>query len=158
MLLAVGAALLRYFLPPGPTWFKIHEYCNSLNFLFTITAFALEVYVLEKYGRKHFYFKHASMVLAIFIIVVFQVLAEFNRPHLPPLPDPKREDEDMEGGKSNEGPSPSPGKSNIHIAWEIPTDFLAQYSWLALCSILMLGWYFMTGNTLNQMHYHWTGR
>ena len=25
-LLAVGAALLQYFLPPGTTWFKIHKY------------------------------------------------------------------------------------------------------------------------------------
>ena len=77
------------------------------------------MHVLEKAGRKHVSFKHASMVLAIFILVVFQVLAEFNRPHLPPLPDTKREDEDMEGGTANEEPAPSPGKSKIHIAWEI---------------------------------------
>ena len=57
----------------GTTWFKIHEYCNSLNFFFTITDFALAVHVLEESGRKHFSFKHASMVLYIFIIVVFQV-------------------------------------------------------------------------------------
>ena len=31
-LLAVGAAFLRYFLPPDTTWFKINEYCNILNF------------------------------------------------------------------------------------------------------------------------------
>ena len=36
-LLAVGAALLIYFLPPGNTWFDIHEYHNSLNWFFTIT-------------------------------------------------------------------------------------------------------------------------
>ena len=119
MLLTVGADLLQYFLPRGSTWFKIHEYCNSLNFFFTIIAFALAVHDLEKYGRKHFSFKHLSMFLAIFILVVLQVLVEFNRPHLPPPPDPKREDEDMEGGTANKDPSPSPEKSKICIAWEI---------------------------------------
>ena len=54
MLLAVGAALFQDFLPPGPTWFKIYEYQKSLKFLFTITAFALVVYVLENMGGKHF--------------------------------------------------------------------------------------------------------
>ena len=71
MLLAIGADLLRYFLPPGPTWFNIHEYSNILNFFFSIAVFALAVHVLEKSGRKHFSFKHASMVLAIFILLVF---------------------------------------------------------------------------------------
>jgi len=117
--LAVGAALLKDFLPPGPTWFKIHMYCNSLNFFFTITAFALAVHVLEKAGRKHFSFAHASMGLAIFILVIFQVLAAYNRPHLPPAPEPKREDDEMEGGTANEEPVPSPGKSKIRISWEI---------------------------------------
>ena len=46
-------------------------------------------------------------------------MAEFNRPHLPPLPDTKHEDGDMKGGKANEEPAPSSGKSNICIAWEI---------------------------------------
>ena len=72
-LLAVGSALLQYFLAPGTTWFRIHYYCNSLNFLFTITSFALAVHVLQKYGSKHFSFNHAIMVLSIFILVVFQV-------------------------------------------------------------------------------------
>ena len=39
-LLAVSVALLQYFLPPGPTWSKIHEYCNSPNCFLTITYFA----------------------------------------------------------------------------------------------------------------------
>ena len=85
-LLAVGADLLRDFLPPDTTWFKIHEYCNRLNFFFTITYFSLAVHVLDKSGRKQFSFKHESMVLDIFIIVFFQVLAGFNRPHIPPPP------------------------------------------------------------------------
>ena len=54
-LLAVGAALLQNFLPPGTTWFKIHEYSHSLNFFFTITTFAFAVHVLEKDGRKYFF-------------------------------------------------------------------------------------------------------
>ena len=95
MLLAVGDALLQYFLLPGTTWFKIHDYCNIINFFFTTTSFALAVHVLEKYGRKHVYFKRASMVLVIFIPVVFQVLEEFNRAQLSPLPDTNGEDEDM---------------------------------------------------------------
>ena len=70
---------LKYLLPPGPTWFNIHEYRNSLKIFFTITAFVLSVHFIDKSGRKHFSFKHVSMVLAIFILVVFQVLAEFNR-------------------------------------------------------------------------------
>ena len=91
-LLDIGAALLQDFLPPGPTWFNIYDYCNSLNYFFTITDFDLAGNFLEKYVRKNVSFKHASMVLAIFIIVVFQVLVEFNSPHLPPLPYTKHED------------------------------------------------------------------
>ena len=30
LLLDIGAAFLRDFLSPGPTWFNIHEYCNML--------------------------------------------------------------------------------------------------------------------------------
>ena len=90
MLLDVGYALLRYLILPGTTWFNIHYYCNRLNCFFAITSFALSVHVIEKYGRKHFYFKHASMVPSIFILVVFQVLAVFNTPHLSTPPDPKR--------------------------------------------------------------------
>ena len=85
-LLDIGAALLQYFLPPGPNWFKIHYYCNRINFFFAITSFALVVHVLEKYGRKYVSFKHASLGPAILILVVFQVLASFNRPHIPPPP------------------------------------------------------------------------
>ena len=59
------------------------------------------------------------MGLAIFILVVFQVLVVFNRPHLPPPPDPNREDEEIEGGTANEDPDPSQVKSNICIAWDI---------------------------------------
>ena len=77
------ADLLQYFLPPGIAWFKIHEYCNSLNFYFTMTAFALAVLVLDKSGSKHFSFKHDSIVLYIHPCD-FQVLATFKRPHLPP--------------------------------------------------------------------------
>ena len=89
-LLDVGAALLQYFPHPGLTWFNIHEYCSSLNYFFTITAFALAVHILDKDGRKHFSLKHTSMVLSIFIVVVFQVWMVFNTP---PPSDPKREDE-----------------------------------------------------------------
>ena len=78
-ILAVGAALLQDFLPPCPTWLKIHDYCKSLNILFSVKAFALAVHVLEKYGRKNFSFKHVSMVLAIFILVIFQVLESFKK-------------------------------------------------------------------------------
>ena len=87
-LLDVGAALLQDLLPPVTTWFKFYEYYNILNFFFTITKFTLAVHVLDKSGRKHCSFQHASMVLAILILVVFKVLGEFNRTHLPPLPDP----------------------------------------------------------------------
>ena len=77
------------------------------------------MHVLEKSGRRHFYFKHASMFLSILLFVVSQVLAEFNSPRLPPLPYPKCEDEEMEGLTASEEPAPSPGKSKICIAWEI---------------------------------------
>ena len=53
------------------------------------------------------------------ILVVFQVLAAFKRPHLSPHPDSKCEDENMELGTANEEPAPLPGKSKICIAWEI---------------------------------------
>ena len=76
------------------------------------------------------------MILAILIIVVFQVLVEFNRPHLPPLPDTNTEDEDMEGGTSNEDPEPSPGKSKICIAWEIRNRILgAEIMVCCFCQI-----------------------
>ena len=64
------------------------------------------MHVLEKSVRKNFDLKHASMVLAIFIIVVFQVLVEFKRLQLPPPPGPKRDEEYKEGGTDNEEPSP----------------------------------------------------
>ena len=73
------------------------------------------------------------MVLAIFILVVFQILAEFNRPHLPTLSHTKREDEDMEGGTANEYPVPPPGKFNICIAWEILNMILGAE--LMACSL-----------------------
>ena len=41
------------------------------------------------------FFKHESMGLAIFIVVILQVLAEFNSPPLPPPSDTKCKDEDM---------------------------------------------------------------
>ena len=73
-MLAVGATLLQYFLPPGPIWFKIRrENYNILNYFFTITAFALALYVTETFVSKNISFKHASMVRAIFVLVVFQV-------------------------------------------------------------------------------------
>ena len=71
-LLNVGADLLQYFIPPGTTWFKMHEYHISLKFFFTLTAFALSAHMIDKSGRKHFSFKHASMGLAKFILVIFQ--------------------------------------------------------------------------------------
>ena len=119
MLLDVGVALLRDLLPPDPIWFKIHECCNILYCFFTIIYFAFTVHVLEKSGRKNFSFKHASMGLSIFILVVFQVLQAFNRPHITPPPDPKRKDEEMEGKTSNKEPLPSPGNPKIQISWEI---------------------------------------
>ena len=55
------------------------------------------------------------MVLDIFIFTVFRVLAEFNWPHLPPLPDTNSEDEEMEGGTAKEEPDPFPVSSKIRI-------------------------------------------
>ena len=52
MLLAVGSDLLQDLLPPGPIWFKIDDYCNSLKFFFTIISFDLSVHGIEKAGRK----------------------------------------------------------------------------------------------------------
>ena len=40
-LLAIGADLLQYLLPPDPAWLNIHKYCNSINFFFSITGFYL---------------------------------------------------------------------------------------------------------------------
>ena len=77
------------------------------------------MHVLEKYWRKHFSFKHVSMGLAIFILVVFQVFAAFNRPHHPSTPDTKCKDEETEGGTANDEPTPLSGKYKICIAWEI---------------------------------------
>ena len=59
------------------------------------------------------------MGLAILIIVVLQVLAEYNRPQLPLLPDPKHKYENMEGGTANEEPVLLIGKYKICIAWKI---------------------------------------
>ena len=92
---------LQDFLPHGTTWFKIHEFCNSLNCFLTITYFALVVNILDESGNKYFSLKYTTMKLAIFILVVFQVLVEFNMPHLPTPLDPKCKYEVMEGGTSN---------------------------------------------------------
>ena len=60
-----------------------------------------------------------SMVLAIFILVVFQVLVTFNRSHLSLTTNNKRKDEEMKGGTANEGPDPLSVNSKSRIAWEI---------------------------------------
>ena len=98
------------------------------------------MHVIEKDRRKHFYFKHASMVLYIFILVVFLVVALLNRPHLPPLPDPKREDEDMEGRTVNEEPDPL-SQENLRLTFHGRefTECLAQQLWIALSGRFMLG-------------------
>ena len=116
-ILAVSAVLLQDFFPPGPTWFKNHECCNRIKFVFTIIDFFLAVHGIEKSGKKHFSFKHASMILDKLFLVTFQVLAEIKSQHLPSPPYHKRESEDMEGGTANEDLTSSPGKSNIHIEW-----------------------------------------
>ena len=59
------------------------------------------------------------MVLDIFIVVVFYVMAAFNRKHIPPLPYTNSKDEYMEGGTAKQEPDKYPGKSKIRIAWEI---------------------------------------
>ena len=97
------------------------------------------MHVLDKSGRKHFSFQHVSMVLDIFIIVLFQVLADFKRTHLPPLPDPNCEDEYTEVENSNKEPASSSGKSKIHIVWDIIHRFVSQHSCLALSGRLILG-------------------
>ena len=96
------------------------------------------------------------MVLDIFILVVFQVLVAFNRPHLLPHPDPKRKDEGMEGAAANDEPVPLPGNSNICIEWEILHRHFGVA--LALSVRLMMAWSFMKGSTLNLMHYNCAGR
>ena len=48
MLLAVGTSLLQDLIPPGTTWFEIHEYCNRLNCFFNKPYFDLAVHVIEK--------------------------------------------------------------------------------------------------------------
>ena len=93
---------------------QIHDYCNILNHLFTITDFDLAVHVLEKARRKHFSFKHVIMGLAIFILVVLNILAAFNRPNLLATLDTKHKDEYIELVTANEGPSQFPGKSKIY--------------------------------------------
>ena len=106
-----------------PSWYHLVQYPRVLQqpylFLRHNSLYLGIACSLESSGRKHFSFKHASMGITIFILVVFQVLAAFNRPHPPPTPDTKRGDEDMEGVTSNEDPISSPGKSKICIAWEI---------------------------------------
>ena len=99
------------------------------------------------------------MGLAILILVIFQVLAEFNRPHPPPPPL-------IPSAKMKIRKEEQPIRSIYHLQ-ESPrfalhgrhsTDILAQHSRLALSGRLMLSQSFMTSNTLNMMHYNWAGR
>lgn len=86
--LAISAAVLRDLewsrLPfkefLAKFWLHTHAGLNSLNYIFTVVAFAVAVKNTSSEMDDHFDHTHPRMGLSIFILVSFQVLGGFLRP------------------------------------------------------------------------------
>ena len=84
--IAIGAVLLRNvsFLAENGHWYKIHFYLNITNGLCTSIGFFLAVAATNQVGDEHFTEEtHKKVGLAIFIIVLFQIIVAFFRPSPP---------------------------------------------------------------------------
>eukprot|EP00986_Skeletonema_menzelii_P004801 scaffold1680_cov139-Skeletonema_menzelii.AAC.8 len=87
--LAISAAVLRDLdwnkLPfkefLAKFWLHAHAGLNSLNYIFTVVAFAVAVKNTSREMDDHFDHTHPRMGLSIFILVSFQVLGGFLRPN-----------------------------------------------------------------------------
>jgi Eukaryotic cytochrome b561 len=86
--IAVGSSLLRHFLKltNNGLWFQIHRLIMVLAALCVVCGFAVAIVALDKTDgseAEHFKGDHQSYGLAIFVLVLVQVLMGIFRPHLP---------------------------------------------------------------------------
>mmetsp|Transcript_6002 Transcript_6002/g.10092 ORF Transcript_6002/g.10092 Transcript_6002/m.10092 type:complete len:775 (-) Transcript_6002:103-2427(-) len=86
---AVQSAIMRS-LFKGPMWFKLHQNINATAMALTVAVFAIGVAVTSKEGAVHFVNSHERMGLAMFLLVIIQVVDGAIRP---PTPAPGSEDE-----------------------------------------------------------------
>ena len=83
--LAIGAAILRYWLPNG-LWFKLHQGLNMMVAVFTFLAFAFGVAAIQSEGLAHFSpspSPHRLVGLIVFLFLIVQTLGGVFRPHTP---------------------------------------------------------------------------
>lgn len=81
--LAIGAAVLRYWLPNG-LWFKIHQALNLTVIILTVFAFAFAVAAIQTEQLSHFSPSpnpHKLIGLIVVILAVGQTFGGLFRPH-----------------------------------------------------------------------------
>ena len=113
--LAIGSAILRYWLPNG-WWFTIHQALNAMVAFLTFLAFFFAVGAIQSEGLPHFNpspFPHKLVGLIMFWLVLLQTLGGIFRPHNP------------EKGET---------KTAIRGFWEIGHKVLGA-------TALIMGWY-----------------
>jgi Eukaryotic cytochrome b561 len=86
--IAVGSSLLRHVLKltNNGLWFQIHRFIMIIAALCVVCGFAVAIVALDKTDgseAEHFKGKHQSIGLAIFVMVLVQMLMGILRPHLP---------------------------------------------------------------------------
>jgi Eukaryotic cytochrome b561 len=86
--IAVGSSLLRRALKltNNGLWFQIHRFIMTIAALCVVCGFAVAIVALDKTDgseAEHFKGKHQSIGLAIFVMVLVQMLMGILRPHLP---------------------------------------------------------------------------
>ena len=126
--LAIGASILRVPLKERlgqDNWFAWHLYLNTSTVLLTIIGFVLAVVAMAKEGNEHFEDLHHKCGLAIFILVIFQAMAGYCRPHLvaaKPAPDNTSDTQrEVQGAECRSSLAPRTGDcEEQEVAYENP--------------------------------------
>jgi hypothetical protein len=122
---AIVSAICRRLIPGEGVWFQIHRAANTLCCILTIAGFGLAVAAYDGAGVPHFSGTHQRIGIAIFIIVLVQVLNGMLRPHIsrPNGDDEKGSTNINKTGHSDEEQSIPDGigsdKTASRFAWEI---------------------------------------
>jgi len=83
--MAIGAAILRYWLPNG-LWFKVHQALNMSVAVLTVLAFGFAVAAINAEGLSHFSASpspHRLVGLVVFLLLIAQTAGGIFRPHTP---------------------------------------------------------------------------
>jgi len=130
--LAIGASLLRKFIPGDALWFQIHRTFNILVVVCTFIAVGLAVPAIQQEtpsGSDPNHFDpsladgHRTIGLVVYIFAGIQAIGGLLHPHLP-----KKLEADAEVGEEQAPPE----KSAIRKAWEIGHRVLG-FGLLGLC-------------------------